>query len=120
MKSLKAIGMFYLIFFLIAFVPMIWASIWFNKGSYSVGTSAFEQTILFTAPLLFAIYRGFKPGVNHYVYACFFLVIFPLEWLNYSERSRDGWLYLLAQLPVIWIFGIYALTSIIKKPTTQA
>lgn len=93
---------------------MVWAASWYNKGAYSVTASSAEQIALYIGPLLIPLFRSYQENVNHVVYIFFFALLVPLEWFCYSEKSEHGWIYLILQIPLIWLFCLYAIFSLAK------
>lgn len=101
----------YLSALIILSVPLVWASFWYNKGAYNVVGSATQQMFLYLFPIFFIAARAWYPKVNHFAFILFFFLMVPLVFLTYAERDKDGWVYAMLELPVIWLFGIYAIIS---------
>jgi hypothetical protein len=120
MKSINWPRMLYLAAFTILAIPIVWAAFWYNKAAFDVWNAAALQGSLSLFPMMLIGYRAYLPRANSVAMILFFCLMAPLVVLSYTERAYTGWLYCLLELPVIWLFAIYAFVSIIKTTTSQA
>lgn len=95
----------------------IWAAFRFNQNAFSPVQSALEQIGLSLIPLIPIAILALSGQSNAKLFNMFYSVMTLLLVLTLSCQASETWIYLLLQLPVLWICGLIAFLSLFaKKP----
>jgi hypothetical protein len=98
-------------------VVHVWAAFRFNRNAYSPVQSALEQIGLYLVPLLPIAVLAFSGRSYTKLFGTFYTLMTLMLVLTLSGQAQEAWTYLVLQLPVLWMGGMIAFSSLFaKKP----